>query len=119
VGRAFFAMVALTLAFIGFALEVPLPFAGWVGVLVLGVLGVGYLGWSDRFLESYSGDLRTEQEGGGSGGFLRAELRSLVRSERDVGRPTARSPHVRRSPRKTKATPDGPPPGAGPDPNQL
>ncbi|HXQ78867.1 MAG: hypothetical protein WB788_09270 [Thermoplasmata archaeon] len=96
VDRSFFTLVSLTFALVVFAVAVPYWFAGWLGVLGLGVLGVGYVVWSERFLESYSEDRRTEQEGGLVHGLLRAELRSAARPDRDLHRPTARSPHARR-----------------------
>jgi len=109
VGRAFFGMVAVTLALIGVSLVVPLWFAGLVGVVALGILGIGYLGWSDALLESYSNDLRDELAGGRAGGFLRAEIGSPAGLDRDVGRPTARSPHARRrTPERLAAHDDAP-----------
>jgi hypothetical protein len=96
VGRAFFGMVGLTLALIGFALGVPIWFAGPVAVVALGILGVAYIGWSDSLLQRYADDLRTELDGRSADGLLRAELRSPVGLSRNVGRPTGRSPHVRR-----------------------
>jgi len=113
VSRAFFAMVAVTVALIGFALEVPLWFAGLVSVIALGALGVGYVGWADGVLEGYANDLRSGLEGDAAGGLLRAELRSSVGLDRDVGQPTARSPHARRRSPETSDSHDEPRAGAG------
>ncbi len=108
VDRSFFAVVALIVAFVAFAVAVPLWFAGWVGVLGLGTLGFGYVVWSERFLESYSEDRRSKQEGGRVNGILWAELRSLARPDGDVGRPMAHSPHARRRTPESLEIPDDP-----------
>jgi hypothetical protein len=117
VDRSFLTVVGLTLAFVMFALVVPVPFAGWVGVVALGALGVAYVTWSERFLERYSEDRRVEQEGGSPDGFLRAELRSPARPDREGGWPTARSPHVRRRATGSRVVSNDspPPPGAETD----
>jgi hypothetical protein len=98
VDRSFYTFVALTLALVAFAVVVPFWLAGWLGVLGLGALGVGYVAWSERFLETYSEDRRLEQEGGRADGLLRAELRSPARPDHDDRRPARRSPHARRRP---------------------
>lgn len=89
-------MVGAIVALVGFALGVPFGFAGLVSVVALGALGMGYIGWSDRFLEEYAADLRTGADGSGTDGFLRVELHTPVGLDREIGRPTARSPHARR-----------------------
>jgi hypothetical protein len=89
-------MVAAAVALTGVGLEVPLPFVGLTAVVALGVLGAVYLGWSEAMLSSYQTDLRLAREGGAVDGFVRVEVGSAVGFDRDVGRPTALSPHARR-----------------------
>jgi hypothetical protein len=89
-------MVAAAVALTGVGLGVPVPFVGPAVVVALGVLGATYVGWSDGMLSSYATDLRHAREGGGTDGFVRAEVGSPVGFDRDVGRPTALSPHARR-----------------------
>lgn len=96
VRRALWTVVAAVVLLAGFGLEVPIPFAGLASVVALGALGAVYLGWSEGMLASYSDDLRLAREGRESDGFTRAEVGSPVGFERDVGRPTAASPHARR-----------------------
>jgi hypothetical protein len=113
VRRALWTTVAAIVALTAFGLEVPLPFAGLVAVVALGALGAVYLGWSEGMLASYSDDLRRAREGKESDGFTRAEVGSPVGFERDVGRPTAASPHARRrypgtSEEDDPSLPDGP-----------
>jgi hypothetical protein len=104
VRRALWTTVAAIVALTGVGLEVPLPFAGLVAVVALGALGAVYLGWSEGMLSSYSNDLRRAREGRETDGFIRAEVGSTVGFERDVGRPTAVSPHARR---RYPGTPEG------------
>jgi hypothetical protein len=89
-------MVAAVVALTGVGLGVPLPFIGLAAVVALGGLGAAYVGWSEGMLSSYSTDLRLAREGGETDGFVRAEVGSSVGLDRDVGRPTALSPHARR-----------------------
>lgn len=119
VSRAFLTVVGLVVALIGFALAVPLEFSGVVAVVALGILGVAYIGWSDRLVHGYTRDLRSEREGESSKGVLRAELRSSVGLDRDVGRPTERSPHVRRTSPTTSGSDEGPLPSPESEPDQL
>jgi hypothetical protein len=119
VSRVFFGLVGATVALIGFALEVPLWFAGLVSVIALGALGVGYIGWSDRLLEEYAKDLRTGAEGSGTDGFLRVELNTPVGLDRAVGRPTARSPHARRRAPGTSVLSEETSPGSRTTSDQL
>ena len=118
VDRSFYTLVAITFALVVFAVVVPFWLAGWLGVLGLGALGVGYVAWSERFLETYSEDRRSEQEGGRADGLLRAELRSPARPDRDIRRPTARSPHVRRRTPESLESADDPSGTAGAQPGQ-
>jgi len=101
VSRVFYGVVGATVALVGLGLEIHLGYAGLVSVIALGLLGAGYVAWSDRFLEEYARDLRTGAEGAATEGLLRVELRSPVGLDRDIGRPTERSPHSRRRPPAT------------------
>lgn len=96
VARAFLTIGALVVVLTGCALTVPLPFAGIVSVVLLGGVGVAYLGWSEGMLTTYSSDLRRASDEFGPNGFLRAETSSPVGLRREIGRPTASSPHARR-----------------------
>jgi hypothetical protein len=96
VGRAFLALAGVTLALVVAALAIPFSFSGWLEVIALGILGIAYVGWSERFLQQYSDDRKAEREGESRSGFLRAEGRSPVRRDEELGRPSGRSPHARR-----------------------
>jgi hypothetical protein len=119
VGRVFFGLAGATVALIGFALGVPVRFAGLVSVVALGALGMGYIGWADRFLEEYATDLRTGADGSGTDGFLRVELNTPVGLDREIGRPTARSPHARRRAPGSSAPSDETGPEMIPNSGQL
>jgi hypothetical protein len=100
VTRSFWTVVAVSLGLTAVALELPLPYAGIAAVVALGVLGVAYLGWSERFLSSYSSDLRHAREGTAMDGFIRAEVASAVGLDRDGRSGSVPSPHVRRGVRR-------------------
>ena len=119
VRRALWTMVAAALALTGFGLGVPLPFAGPAAVVALGILGAVYLGWSDGMLSSYSNDLRLAREGRETDGFVRAEVASPVGLDRDVGGPTAFSPHSRRRYPGTWGDDDDAPLATGSDRDQA
>lgn len=115
VSRAFLAMGGIIVGLIVFALGMPFDLAGLLGVVALGGLGIAYLGWSDRLLRAYTDDLRTGLEGGGASGLLGVELRTPVGLDRAIGRPTARSPHVRRRAPAASGNPEDARRGAGHD----
>ncbi|HXY46826.1 MAG TPA: hypothetical protein VEK13_02870 [Thermoplasmata archaeon] len=89
------------------------PRAGW-GILGVGgliITGATYVVWSEGVLSGYAKDLRALRDGTASDGFLRAEAGSSVGLDRTVGRPTERSPHVRR--RRTIGSSDRDPGSGG------
>ena len=96
VGRAFWTVLGLSLGLTGVALAVPLPYAGLVAVVGLGVVGAVYLGWADRTLARYASDLRQTQDGTATDGFVRAETGTAVGLDRDGSAVPSPSPHVRR-----------------------
>jgi len=96
VTRAFVSVVGGTAGLIGLALVVPVDVAGLAGVLALAGLGAAYVGWSERLVAKYAEDLRAGAEGSAGAGLLRVEMHTRVGLEREVVRPTARSPHARR-----------------------
>jgi len=114
VRRALWTMVAAAVALTGVGLGVPLPFIGIAAVVGLGALGAVYLGWSEGMLSSYQTDLRTAREGGTGDGFVRVEVGSAVGFDRDVGGPTALSPHARRRYPGTSRDDDEPRRATGP-----
>jgi len=118
VRRALWTMVAGVAALAGVGFEVRVPFLGLASVVALGVLGAAYLGWSEGMLSSYSNDLRLAREGRETDGFIRAEVGSPVGFEREVGRPTAVSPHARRRYPGTSTEEDEPPLPHGSDSDQ-
>ena len=78
-----------------------LAFYGPDAALGLAALcGLAALGWAamlagERAVSEYGHDLRTVLESDAERGFVHAEVRSDVGLEREVGRPSGRSPHVR------------------------
>ena len=103
VDRALWTVVGLSGGLVGLAMAVPVPFVGIVAVVGLAVLGLAYLGWSDRMLGQYASDLRHTQEPSTAHGFARAEASSRVQLDRDAERYRSASPHVRRRPRADRS----------------
>lgn len=99
VARGFAAVCVAVTTLTLFVLAVRGALWETLGVVALAASGGVYLLWSQRVLSDYSGDLRTVGEGSDEGGFLRAETAGHVGLSRSVGRPSERSPHVRRRPR--------------------
>ena len=114
VGRAFWAIVGISLGLTGLALAVPLPLVGVTAVVALGVLGAVYVGWSDRLLSSYTNDLRQAREGSATDGFLRVEVGTAVGLDRDRRSPSP-SPHARRRARGVRGDEADPALPAGSD----
>ncbi len=85
-------------ALISLALLAPGTAAPAAAIAGLAGTGAVYLGWGDRLLREYDQDLRTVRTGAAASGFVRVEVGSEVGLEREVGRPTGRSPHSRRHP---------------------
>ena len=112
-------MVAAALALTGVGLGVPVPLVGLAAVVALCALGAAYVGWSDGMLASYTTDLRLARDGGSADGFVRVEVGSPVGFDRDVGRPTALSPHARRRYPRTSGDEEGPSPATEPRSGQV
>ena len=100
VGRALWSVVGLSLGLTVVALALPLPYVGVIAVLGLGVLGLAYVGWAERFLTGYARDLREARDGTSTDRFVRVEVASTVGLDRDERSVTTPSPHTRRGPRR-------------------
>jgi hypothetical protein len=96
VGRGFSTLAAAVLALTAVALGVPYAVVGLAAVVGLGVVGVGYLAWSERMLARYSSDLRLSRDRTRTDGFLRAEMANPVGLPRVAGGGAPLSPHARR-----------------------
>jgi hypothetical protein len=118
VTRAFWTVVGVSLGLTGLALGVPVPYVGLAAVVALGVLGAVCVGWSDRLLSSYVGDLRRAWEGTEVDGFLRVEVASPVGLDRDARSRASPSPHARRRGRGVREEEREPSSAAGSDPDQ-
>jgi hypothetical protein len=115
VDRSFWTVAAILVVLTVLALEVPIAVVGLSTLLALVALGAIYLGWADRFLTSYAGDLRRARSAEGTGeGFLRAEgASSHVRRGDSIG-VRSRSPHLRRRSPPSEPTADDAPLGTRP-----
>ena len=73
------------------------PPGGWGFLGVAGLLagGAAYLFWSSRLLSDYSRELRSYRDGSGTRTFARPEAASRVGLEREIDRPSERSPRSR------------------------
>ena len=96
VSRALWTVVGVSAGLTAVAVELPWPLVGIASVVAMGVLGLVYLGWSDRMLDGYASDLRHARDGTSTDGFVRAEIASPVGLYRDARLPTSPSPHSRR-----------------------
>jgi len=110
VDRSFWTVAAILVVLTVLALVVPIALVGLSTLVALVVLGAAYLGWADRFLTGYAGDLaRARTAAGSSGGFLRAEGATPVGRAEAAAGVRARSPHLRRrSPPAGPAADDAP-----------
>jgi hypothetical protein len=106
VARGLAAAAAVVAGFTLFDLLTPWALSGVLAVIVLALVGVGFVVWGERLLEEYVRDLQSASRDARGDGFARAEVVNLVGLERPIGLPTERSPHSRRRPLGSGTTGD-------------
>ena len=116
--RAIETVLGVSVGLIALAMALPTEFIGILAVVGLAVLGVAYIGWSDRMLAQYASDLRHATDGSPTRGFVRAEVGGAVGLDREE-LPPSPSPHVRRRPRAGRTGERDEPLASGSDPDQV